>query len=107
MSYMNTRFKKMKTDANPILMFMGMGIRLGLLLFIIISCRFFCNWAEDQSHNTVSEYNLNKYTRTKLKEIRDMKINGSISSEELKVKVNNVYRNTKQDYLKDKENNEK
>lgn len=102
MRYMDKRFNNMKKKANPFMMLFMMGIRLSLLVVILSGGKFACEWAVDQSHNTVSSTKLKRYTKIKLKEIRDLKINGSISDAQLKEKVNEIHTNTKQNYLKDK-----
>lgn len=105
--YIDNRFKKMKKDVNPIYMMIGMILRISILFMILTGGKFFCDWAVDKSHNTVSSYELKKYTNSKLKIIKDLRIKKLITKSELKEKIKKVYANPKQDYLKEKKNHAK
>ncbi len=105
--YADERFENMKKNVNPIFMIIGMGIRIGLLLLLLCCGKFACDWAVNKSHNSVSTYEIEKYNRSKLRVIRDLKSTGYIDSKELKKRVQEVYRNSKQKYIKEYRTDEK
>ena len=107
MRYMDQRFNNMVKNSNPLKMLFMMGLRFGLLIFILICGKFSCEWFVDQSHNTVISTELKSYTKTKMIQLRDLHAKGKVSATYLKKRVNEIHNNTKQNYLKDKYNDEK
>lgn len=101
-SYMERRFNEMKHRSNSALMTAGMFIRIILLLVILAGGKFVCDWAVDQSHNSVNETDLKLYQNKKLRSLLIMRNKNFISDEEMIQMSDSINKNLKRDYIRER-----
>lgn len=98
-NYMERRFEAVKRHSIQIGSTAGMIIRIVLLIIILIFGKMFLDWAVDQSHNSVTDYELKTYKNEKFRILVDMRTKNMISDEQLKYIVDSIETNAKRDFI--------
>jgi len=100
--YIDKHFAGMKSKVNPISSMVGMVLRIGLLCLVLLGGKFGCDYLVDESRNHVSEYELEMFTKSKLKSILELRKQGLISKEEMLERAKFVETHTKELYIEEK-----
>lgn len=101
-NYMERRFDTIKRLSILIGSSAGIIIRLILLIIILLFGKMFMDWAVDQSHNSVTDYELKAYKNKKYRILVDQRVKNEISKEQLKKIVDSIETNAKRDFIRER-----